>query len=135
MIPKFTIYYSNRHPINGGGEDDEVVYIAFSKKWLEAPSDGVTHIVSEVQDVGRYYHSGQEFYYQLPLNFHGKGEIVSSMKIGPFLRQACDKGSIVKFGGWTGVEAFQFNAAAAAKNTYVPNQSGSRRTNDEDTSD
>jgi hypothetical protein len=135
VIPRFTIYYANRPPVDGGGEDDEIVYVAFSKKWLEAPADGVTHVVSEVSNVGRYFHSGQEFYYQLPLDSHGKGEIGSSMKIGPFLRQAVDNGSIVKFGGWTSVNVFQSNAAAAAKSAHVPQQSGTVRTNDEDASD
>ena len=134
-IPKFTIVYNNGDVVHGGGEDDEVVMVAFSKKWLEAPSDGVSHVVGEDAGIGRAVLRQHEYYYQLPLNSHGKGSIGGSMKVGPFLRQAIDIGSPVKFGGWTGAATFYECANLANKDEWVPKQCGARRENQEDEAD
>jgi hypothetical protein len=128
MIPRFSIYYTNGDVVHGGGEDDEEVTLTFSKKWLSAPNDGVCHIVVECPDLGRGVRRDQEYYYQLPLNHHGEGDIGCSMKIGPYLRQLCNLGGIVKFGGWT-------IAKNAHADTHVPKQSGRRREQEEDTAD
>ena len=135
MIPKFSIYYNNGDVVHGGGEEDEEVTLVFSKKWLEAPNDGVSHVVVECPDLGRSIRKQHEYYYQLPLNFHGQGDIGGSMKIGPYLRQACDKGGIVKFGGWTSSKQFQEIARKANADTHVPRQSGQRDDNGEDSAD
>jgi len=135
MIPKFSIYYTNGEVVHGGGEDDEEVTLTFSRQWLEAPNDGVCHIVVECPDLGRSIRKSYEYYYQLPLNFHGQGDIGGSMKIGPYLRQACDIGGLVKFGGWTSSKTFQDVARKANADTYVPKQSGQRIENEEDSAD
>ena len=96
MIPRFSIYYNNGDVVQGGGEDDEEVTLTFSRKWLEAPSDGVSHIVVECPTLGRAIRMAYEYYFQLPLNSHGEGDIGGSMKIGPYLRQLTDTvGSLV----------------------------------------
>ena len=135
VIPKFSIYYNNGEVVHGGGPEDETVTLTFSKKWLEAPNDGVSHVVVECPDLGRAIRKAYEYYYQLPLNQHGQGDIGGSMKIGPYLRQACDQGGIVKFGGWTSSSQFKEVARKANADTYVPRQSGRRLGNDEDSAD
>ena len=135
MIPRFSIYYNNGDVAHGGGEDDEEVTITFSRKWLEAPSDGVSHIVVECPDLGRSIRKQYEYYFQLPINGHGEGDIGGSMKIGPYLRQLFNLGGIVKFGGWTSSRHFQDIARKANADTYVPRQSGQRAGNEEDSAD
>ena len=109
----------------------------FSRKWLEAPNDGVDRIIAEIEYAGRDELRETEYYYQLPINSHGKGSIGSSMKIGPYLRQAVDMGGIVKFGGWTN----QYNhrhvipAKAHKENDWVPRKTGELREPEEDTAD
>jgi hypothetical protein len=135
-VPKFTIVYNDGREVNGGGEDDELVPVYFSKKWLEAPSDGVSHIVVEVPDIGRHTTYGHEYYYQLPLNYHGAGDIGGSMKIGPYLRQLVGtEMSVVKFGGWTSTESYQARARQAHLSTHVPQTCGKRREQQEDPAD
>lgn len=134
-IPRFSIFYTNGEQVDGGGEDDELVPIYVSRKWLEAPNDGVSHIVCETPDIGRNTVHSFEFYYQMPINFHGKGDIGGSMKIGPFLRQLTDIGGLVKFGGWTHNDSFKIAARAAHLSTHVPPRSGQRREPLEDASD
>lgn len=104
-MKKFIIYYNDGTTVEGGDEDDELVPIYFSRKWLEAPSDGVTMIDRE-DPRGVISLKEWEFYFQLPDNFHGNGMIGGSNKIGPFLRQAAMPYSLVKFGGWTSHENF-----------------------------
>ena len=136
MIPRFSIYYTNGEVVHGGGEDDEEITLTFSRKWLEAPSDGVTHIVGERPDIGRGLYRDCEYYYQLPLNHHGAGEYGATMKIGAFLRQLSDLGGIVKFGGWTGSSQYQQIANAANRDQWVPKQSAERKKGTlEDTAD
>ena len=135
MIPRFSIYYTNGEVVHGGGDDDEEVTLTFSRKWLEAPSDGVCHIAVECPDLGRSIRRDYEYYYQLPLDNHGEGDIGGSMKIGPYLRQLSDVGGIVKFGGWTSSKQYKKIARMAGADTHVPPQSASRREQEEDTAD
>ena len=135
MIPRFSIYYNNGEAVHGGGEDDEEITITFSRKWLEAPNDGVSHIVVECPDLGRSIRRDSEYYYQLPLNQHGQGDIGCSMKIGPYLRQACDLGGMVKFGGWTSSKQYREMSRRANADTHVPRQSGQRGESVEDDAD
>lgn len=134
-IPKFVIIYNNGDEWYGGGEDDELVPVYFSRKWLEAPSDGVSHIVVENPSLGRSVRKEYEFYYQMPLNFHGEGDIGGSMKIGAYLRQAVDDGGFVKFGGWTSTATYQENARKAHTNDYIKKESAKHREQQEDSTD
>lgn len=103
---KAIIYYNDGSEVLIGGEDDELVPIYFSKKWLEAPADGVAQIDVEKPE-GTSSLNEYEFYYQMPFHFHGEGTIGASNKIGPFLRQSCMPYSLVKFGGWTNNANYQ----------------------------
>lgn len=128
---KFAIFYNDGTVIYGGGEDDEAITLTFSRKWLEAPSDGVSHINVEDEVIGRQPLKGHEFYYQLPINSHGDGCIGGSMKVGPYLRQI----GVVKFGGWTSSKTFRDIGNKAHRDTYVKPSKNSHREPDEDTSD
>lgn len=128
---KFTIYYNNGDIVEGGGDDDDIVTLTFSKKWLEAPSDGIAVVVSETSTTGRTTLHANEFYYQLPFNRDGKGSNGASMKIGAFLRQL----GLVKFGGWTDDANHQELKKQASKNTYVPRESAKLPDLGEDESD
>ena len=131
MIPKFSIYYNNGDVIHGGGEDDEEITLTFSRKWIEAPSDGVSHVVGERPDIGRGLYRDCEYYYQLPVNGHGAGEYGATMKIGAYARQL----GVIKFGGWTGSKNYMMISNAANKDQWVPKQSAIRREPLEDTAD
>lgn len=134
-LPKFAIFYNNDEVVYGGGEDDEIVWLGFSRKWLEAPSDGVVGVLTENYDLGREELFPYDYYYQLPVGGHGKGCVGSSMKIGAYLRQLCDIGGIVKFGGWTDPVNFRKKVAKLMKDNFIQNQSGKRRPHNEDTAD
>lgn len=131
----FAIFYNNGDVVYGGGEDDEVITLTFSRKWLEAPSDGVSHIISDNGDTGRLTLCDNEYYYQMPYNYHGKGDIGQSNKVGPFLRQLTDLGGIVKFGGWTHNTTFKETAKRARLDDWVKPLTGKRRENPEDEAD
>lgn len=128
-IPKFSIFYNDGEVVHGGGEDDELVPVYFSKKWLEARSDGVCQVNVEGQK-GTVANNQYEFYFQLPINYHGEGFIFGSNKLGPYLRQACSPLSIVKFGGWTSKDNFQEIIAKARKDKWTP-QVGTLREQEE----
>ena len=128
---KFAIYYNNGDVVEGGGDDDEEITLTFSKKWLEAPSDGVAVVVSETTTTGRTTLHANEFYYQLPINGHGLGSNGASMKVGPYLRQL----GIVKFGGWTDDANHDSIKAKAKHNEHVQRQSAKRSDQLEDESD
>lgn len=133
---KFIIYYNNGDVVYGGGDADEDVTLTFSKKWLEAPSDGVSCIVYEEYSTGRQILMSNEFFYQLPAEHHGKGAIGGSMKIGPYLRQLTDIGGIVKFGGWTDDQNYDALISKAMKgDDYLPPVSCTRVDSTEDDSD
>lgn len=132
---KFAIFYNDGSVVYGGGDDDELVPVMFSRKWLEAPSDGVCHINIENDDVRRATLKQQEYYFYLPDNYHGKGYIGGSMKIGAFLRQAVDIGSLVKFGGWTDANNYKAIARQAQLDEYIPREFGRLPHNEEDQAD
>lgn len=134
-MKKFAIYYNNGDIVYGGGEDDEEITLTFSRKWLEAPSDGVAAIQVESFELGRYSVDSQEYYYMLPLEHHGEGDIGGSLKIGPYLRQLSDYGGIVKFGGWTDSTHYKEIKARAMKDGYLMPQTNTRRPHDEDEAD
>ena len=119
---RFAIYYNDGSVVEGGGDDDEEVTLKFSKKWLEAPNDGVALVISETSLTGRTMLAASEFYYQLPENTHGKGCHGSSMKVGPYLRQL----GICKFGGWTDDKNHNEIKVRSKDNTHVPRQSAKR---------
>jgi hypothetical protein len=100
-LPKFSIFYNNGEVVHGGGEDDELVTLQVSRKWLEAPSDGVACVVIQDSVIGRQQLDMYEYYYHFPLNSHAKGACGGSHKIGMYCRQMTDIGGLVKFGGWT----------------------------------
>ena len=128
---KFKIFYNDGSTIEGGGDDDEEVTLTFSKKWLEAPSDGISHIVQEDSVTNRQTLFGNEYYYQLPYNTHGSGELGASMKAGPFLRQL----GIVKFGGWTASENYYEIAKKAKADTYIKFRTVAEHDPEEDKAD
>jgi len=97
MIPKFSIYYADGTRYDGGGEDDEIVTLQFSKRWLEAPADGVLCMTVHDPKLNRTMLVDHDFYYGFPLNHHGKGTQGCANSLGPYLRSL----GIVKFGGWT----------------------------------
>lgn len=132
---KFSIYYNDGTIVHGGGEEDELVPVYFSRKWLEAPSDGVCHINIEHSQIGRATLKQQEYYFMLPDNSHGNGYIGGSMKIGPYLRQAHNLGSLVKFGGWTDERNYRKIAAQAQRDDYIARNNGQLPENDEDQAD
>lgn len=123
-MKKFSIFYNDGTVIHGGGEDDELVPVYFSRKWLEAPADGVCVVNVENSNTGTTAFQESEFYFQMPHNFHGQGDIFASNKIGVFLRQACDVGSLVKFGGWTAFSNYREMAKKARLDNWTPRVCG-----------
>ena len=73
-----------------------------------------------------------EFYFQLPYGFHGEGDVFASNKLGPFLRQAVDIGSIVKFGGWTNFKGYRELAKKARLDNWTPKVCGKTKEPEED---
>lgn len=128
---KFAIFYNNGEVVYGGGTEDEEVSITISKKWLEAPNDGVSHIISEVPDMGRLTLKDYEYYYQMPYSCHGEGDIGGSMKIGVYLRQI----GLVKFGGWTSNKNFRAIAGRANLSKWIPQVSARKKIQNEDEAD
>ncbi len=128
---KWKIFYNDGTTIEGGGDDDEIVTLQFSKKWLEAPSDGISHIIQQDSVTNRQTLFGNEYYYQLPYNSHGNGELGASMKAGAFLRQS----GLVKFGGWTASENFYEIARKARADTYILFRTVAESEPEEDTLD
>ena len=130
-LRKFAIYYNDGSVVYGGGDDDEEVTLTFSKKWLEAPSDGISHIVQEDSVTNRQTLFGNEYYYQLPYNSPGEGELGASMKAGAYLRQS----GLVKFGGWTASENFYKIAKRAKADDYIKFRRVAESAPEEDTMD
>ena len=128
---KFAIFYNDGNVVYGGGDDDEEVTLTFSRKWLEAPSDGVSHIIQQDSVSNRQTLFGNEYYYQLPYTSHGNGELGASMKAGPFLRQL----GIVKFGGWTASENYYAIAKKAHADTYILHRTVAENEPEEDKAD
>lgn len=79
----FAIFYADGSVVEGGGSDDEVVEVTFrvSKKWLEAPNDGIQAVIVRNPYTCRYVWSGQDHYFMLD-----GGEIHMADDIGPYQR-------------------------------------------------
>lgn len=97
MIPRFAIFYENGSVVEGGGEDDEVVELTFkvSKKWLEAPNDGIEAVVEENPFTCRYVWRDDDYFYSLPEGH----DLCSTSDLGSYLRIHL-KG-MIKFGTCT----------------------------------
>jgi hypothetical protein len=93
MIEPFAIFYHDGSIVEGGDETDEEVEITFkvSKKWLEAPNDGLQAVIVKNPYSCRYVWRGHDHYFMLP-----GGEIHSADDIGAYLRMYL-KG-MMKFG-------------------------------------
>lgn len=129
---KFAIYYNNGDVVYGGGDDDEEITLTFSKKWLEAPSDGVACVTAENAKTGKVKLFEHDYYYQLPINHHGNGDIGCSMKIGAYIRQLSNQGGIVKIGGWTDISNHNDQMKKATLDPYIKQGSGTTSESDED---
>jgi len=132
---KFAIFYNDGSVVYGGGDDDELIPVYFSRKWLEAPSDGVCHIAMEDPTLGRAVLKENEFYFQMPFDSHGDGYLGASMKLGAYLRQSFQGGTFVKFGGWTSTENYREIARKAQLDSYIPRPSAKPAVNDEEAVD
>lgn len=89
----FAIFYDDGSVVEGGDDTDELVEITFkvSKKWLEAPNDGVQAIVVRNPYTCRYVWRGHDHYFTLD-----GGELHAADDIGAYLRKHL-KG-MMKFG-------------------------------------
>lgn len=94
MIPSFAIFYEDGSIVEGGGDCDELVTITLtaSKKWLEAPSDGVQGGVYVDQDGKVSHFAGTDFFFPLV----GGIEYYGTNDLGAFLRNRL--GGLIKFG-------------------------------------
>jgi len=97
----FAIFYDDGTIVEGGGDDDELVDITFkvSKKWLEAPNDGVQAVIVRNPYTCRYVWRGHDHYFQM-----NGGEIHAADDIGAYLRKHL-KG-MMKFGLCMNTEDF-----------------------------
>lgn len=92
MAPRFAIFYADRI-VEGGGPSDEEVEVVFrvSKKWLEAPVDGVQAVVVEDPHTSRKALNGEDYYYAIP-----SAHVGATSDLGAFLRGHLR--GLVKFG-------------------------------------
>ena len=97
----FAIFYSDGSIVEGGGDDDEIVELTFkvSKKWLEAPNDGVQAVIVKNPYSCRYVWRGHDHYFQMD-----GGEIHAADDIGPYLRMHLQ--GMMKFGLCMNTEDF-----------------------------
>ena len=97
---KFAIFYEDGSIVEGGGDDDEVVELTFkvSKKWLDAPVDGVQAVIEENPYTCRYVWRDDDYYYTLPQDH----TLCCTSDLGSYLRIHL-KG-MVKFGTCTMAE-------------------------------
>lgn len=130
-LRKYKIFYNDGSTVEGGSDDDELVPVYFPRKWLEAPSDGVSHINIAHSKSGRATLKQQEYYFIFPEGGHGDGYVGGSMKIGAFLRQT----GLVKFGGWTHENNYSKIALQANQDEYIERQKARLPENDEDQAD
>ena len=100
MIPKFAIFYEDGSIVEGGGDDDEEIELTFkvSKKWLEAPADGVQAIIEENPYTCRYVWRDDDYCYALPEG----NTLCCTSDLGSYLRVHL-KG-MIKFGTCTTAE-------------------------------
>lgn len=113
----FAIFYADGSVVEGGGPDDELVNITFkvSKKWLEAPNDGVQAVVVRNPYTCRYVWRGHDHYFQMD-----GGEIHSADDIGAYLRMHL-KG-MMKFGLCMNTEEFAEVAKAVKAYQGIPRE-------------
>lgn len=95
MPRPLAIFYSDGKVIECGFEDDEEVELVFkfkvSRKWLEAPVDGIQAIIQQDPIRCRHVLRGQDHFYALP-----EGMLHAADSLAPFLNEHL-KG-VVKFG-------------------------------------
>lgn len=94
---RFAIFYENGSIVEGGGEDDETVDVTFtvSKKWLEAPNDGIQAVIEENPYTCRYVWRDADYYYMLPQS----QELCCTNDLGSYLRIHLQ--GVIKFGTCT----------------------------------
>ena len=97
----FAIVYSDGSIVEGGGDDDEIVELTFkvSRKWLEAPNDGVQAVIVKNPYSCRYVWRGHDHYFQMD-----GGEIHAADDIGPYHRMHLQ--GMMKFGLCMNTEDF-----------------------------
>ena len=102
-IRKFAIFYEDGSVVEGGGEDDEYeeITIRVSKKWLQAPNDGIQAVIEENPYTCRYVWKNEDYYYMLPEGH----TICCTSDLGSYLRVHL-KG-LIKFGTCTTDENLQ----------------------------
>lgn len=92
---KLAIFYANGEVIECGFDDDQEVELNFcfkvSKKWLEAPNDGIQAIIQHDPIRARHVLRGHDYFYALP-----DGMIHAADPLAPYLNQHL-KG-LVKYG-------------------------------------
>ena len=100
---KFAIFYEDGSVVDGGGEDDEEVELTFkvSKKWLEAPNDGIQAVIEENPITCRYVWRDEDYFYSLPHGF----DLCATSDLGSYLRVHL-KG-MIKFGTCTTEKNFE----------------------------
>ena len=83
-MKEFAIFYDDGSIIEGGGDDDEVIELTFkvSKKWLNAPADGVQAVIVKDDYVCRHVLYGKDHYFMID-----GGEICNENDIGPYHRK------------------------------------------------
>ena len=113
MLDPFAIFYNDGSIAEGGGEDDEMVEVTFkvSRKFLEAPNDGIQAIVVYNPYSCRYVWRDSDHFFML-----SGGEIHAADDIGPYLRKHL-KG-MMKFGLCLNREEYEdvFRKVKAYKN-------------------
>ena len=124
---KFAIFYSNGDIIEGGDEDDEVVEVTIrtTRKWLEAPNDGVQAVVVYNPYSCRYVWRDQDHYFMLD-----GGEIHAADDIGPYLREHL-KG-LMKFGLCVNREEWEEVYRKVKAYNGIPRDCGERRPRPDD---
>jgi len=121
-IPKFSIIYADGTQYDGGGVDDEVVTLSFSKRWLEAPSGGVQIVLQENDLTGRNILKDGEYFYMLPLEEPHRGDIGITNKVTPIILQL----GTIKWGGWTSDNAYASSLVKANKSTHCRPRSSTK---------
>lgn len=108
-MKKFAIFYNDGSIIEGGGKDDEKITLSFtvSRKWLEAPIEGVQAVVAERADTCRIVWRGTDYYMMLPDETNGDCTVYSPQddNLSVYLRTVLQ--GMVKFGMCLGDESYR----------------------------